>query len=415
MPKSKSTEFQPVEEVFSGFKSYTMSVLPGDLLKIKMVIDFDSSQLGSYWQAFLSCPGLTNASLKFVPHNVMAYQWAGCYDFQNSWTRVREDLQSSQKAQEGIQKWKQRFEKRFKVNIYNDVLPMLGSELGGYLNDVDTQGLFPYPRGVLFIKIQNRLKVEEVIAKLTKNPLALLQREEYGKSSISYVTFPLGANMDPGYTFLGDYLLVGSSRQLLKASIDAFNNPNQSFQSKEVLSKFGMNTSELSQGMAFFKIEDIARRLQQLLDWYNKIVSSQITTALSYQQETAQNKIEMEILFKSNKDELIIAEKKLNDLRSKEFFQEATEQEKAEHQVKIEHLNSEIKLLQEDINAYENQKEELKQIAIVYQNQAESAKSWLFLSDEVFMPILRSLEGLQALGVKWYLNGPVSETEMFIQ
>ena len=66
---------------------------------------------------------------------------------------ARVEIERNQADKEGVEKWKGRFEKKLGVDLYKDVLPIFGSEIGWYLDDVDIQGVFPYPRVALFIKI----------------------------------------------------------------------------------------------------------------------------------------------------------------------------------------------------------------------------------------------------------------------
>ncbi len=409
----QNKNIQQVLEMVSGFKSYTVSFLPGDVSKIKFIMHFEPLQLNHYWQSLLSCSPSANTSLRFAPHNVVVYNWGQCYDFKELLTSMNKD--SLGKVMEGVEKVKHRIEKRFKLNIQEDVLPILGSQVGWYLNDVDTQGLFPYPRGVAFIKIKDRLAAEKLMERFAQKAWVLLQQEDYQESLIHYITLPLGANMDPGYAFLGDYLLLGSSRQLLKTSIDAFNNSNQSLESSESLKELNIKSSETNQGVIYLKIDETVSRLQQVLAWYNKTVSSQIQAALAYSQEVEDKKKELEEAVVSKKQEFDLAQKNLKNLRSKELFVDGTDEEKANQQENMDHLASDIKSLQEDVGAYQDQSRGLQQASMTYKNQAEFAKTWLFNSDEVFTPFLKAFESFHALGMKWSLNGQVSEMEMLIK
>ncbi len=82
-------------------------------------------------------------------------------------------------------------------------MPVLGHEIGGYLTDVDMQGTYPFPRLLVFVKIQDRPAAERLLDKFTQNPVTTLHSEEYDHVDIHYISLPLGANMDPGYGFLG--------------------------------------------------------------------------------------------------------------------------------------------------------------------------------------------------------------------
>ena len=52
--------------------------------------------------------------------------------------------------------------------------------------------------------------------------------------------------MDPGYGFLGDYLLVATSRQLLKRSIDAYNDSLRSIVSDDAVEQFSLDNGKNS-------------------------------------------------------------------------------------------------------------------------------------------------------------------------
>jgi hypothetical protein len=413
IPDNQKKNFEKVSEVSAGFKSYTVSFLPGETSKIRMMMQFEPSKLSPSWHSLLSCPGAPNPSLKFVPHNVMFYDWGQCYDFKNMWEHV--NAASSDDPNAVLQKWPKKIEKRFKLDISKDVLPILGSQVGGYLSEIDTQGVFPYPRGVIFIKVEDTLAAKQLMQKFTKKSIVPLQKEEYQKVPIYYMSLPLGANMEPGYTLLGDYLLLGSSRESLRTSIEAFNNPNQSLLSNDLLKNFNLDASDVNQGMIFIKVDEISGRLQQLLDWYNKVVSSQITGALTYQQEFKDRQQEWEVAYAAKKEELRVAQEKYKDIESKVLPLEATDEEKANLQANKDHLSSDINILQEDLESFKKQELELRQALAAYKAQSEAAKLWLFNSDEVLKPLLKAFESFHALGMKWYLSGPMSETEISIK
>ena len=50
-------------------------------------------------------------------------------------------------------------------------MPVLGHEIGGYLTDVDMQGTYPFPRLLVFVKIQDRPAAERLLDKFTQNPV----------------------------------------------------------------------------------------------------------------------------------------------------------------------------------------------------------------------------------------------------
>lgn len=416
IPEHQKDAFDDFTQETVGFKSYSMSFMPGDVSRLKMIFDFEPKELKPSWRTLLTCSGSSNPSFQLVPHNAVVYNWGECYDLKNMWRSFSEGIQTANEADGVMAKWKHRIEKRFKLNVDQDVLPALGSQVGWYLNDVDVQGIFPYPRGVVLLKVENRPAADALMKKFQMTPLGPLQQEEYQNGLMHYLPLPLGENMDPGYAFVGDYLLLGSSRQLLRTSMDASKNTNQSLESNEVLKQFNMKSTETTQGVFFIKIEDVSERLVQLVDWYNKTVSSQITAALAYQQEALNRKKDLEESFSPKKEELRVAQNRFKALQHRlAGVVGLSEEERANELSNMEHLSEDIRLLKEDVDTLGQQEAQLDEAYRAYKNQAESGKLWLFNSDEVLKPVLKSLETLHALGVKWYLKDQISETEIFIK
>ena len=415
MPGVKKEGLLQLSQAVSGFKSYIVSFMPGDILRMKMIAYFSPEKLNPYWHSSLACAALTNSSLKFVPHNVMAYQWGGCYDFKNILSQLEDSKKIPQKAEDTMKAITKIVQKKFKIDLKEDVLGNLDSQIGGYLNEIDTQGAFPFPRMVVFLKFKDRTAAQNLMNKLTGKSMLMFQQEEYLQTPIHYMTLPLGANMDLGYTFLDDFLLLGTSKQLLKTSIDAFHNPDQSFQSTEILRKFEMESFDLSQGVAFVKMDDLAQRLQQLLDWYNKVVSSQITSALTFQQETEKQQKELKQDIVSKKEELSLAQKKLKELQNQPVDAQATPEDQANRVNNIDHLVSDIQDIKDDLVSNQKQQVQMAQDLIKFQAQSEDSKLWLFNSDEVFVPVLKGLGEVHALGVQMHMSDQMSETEIFIK
>jgi|GEM_PF-1847206 len=414
-PKSQMSTLKTISDLSAGFKSYMVSFLPGDTSKMKVIMRYDPTLLNPRWRSIFACTASTNSSLKFTPHNAVFYQWSKCYDFPDLWAQMKEGIKASARLNQGAKLWKHRLEKKFKLNIHDNVLPLLGSQMGVYLNDVDIQGVFPYPRGVVFIKIKDRLAAEDLMKRFTKNPLSLISQEDYQQTLIRYMTLPFGANIDPGYAFVGDYLLLGSSKELLKSSIDAFNNSNQSLESVESVRQLNINSSTLSQGMVYLKMDDAAQRMEQILDWSNKTVSSQISMAMTYQQEAIGRDKELNEALLLKKEEIKLAKNKINELRQRIASPELSPEEKQNQQDIMDNLVSQFRLLQDDLQEYQQQRNKLWQTRIAYKNQSESDKLWLFNSDEIFMPLLKGMEGFHSIGMQLHMADQTSEAEIYIK
>lgn len=416
LPNSVQEPFSRFTKESLALRSYSLSFMPGQTSSLKFILDIEEKQLPSAWKGLLGCAAPVNASLALTPHNAVVYNWSGCYRF-NELLALFEDQGGDAQASEGlVDQWKRRIERRFKLSVQKDILPVLGAEAGGYLNEIDVKGVFPYPRGVLFVKTTNRASAERLMQKFAMTPLGPLEKEEYRRIDMHYLPIGIGFNMDPGYAFLGDYLLVGSSRQLLRASIDAFNNKDQSLLSSKDLEDLDIRQKSPAHAVLFIRVKEVAGRLIQLGDWYNKIVSSQITAALSYQREIKERQAELRDLLEPKKEEFKVAQKRLKTLHDKlSSGAIMTEDERKTLVDTIEHLSSDIDIIKDELKSFAEQEAELDEAAAVYHEQALSGKSWLFNSDEIFKPVLKGLSGVNAMGVKWQSKGSISEMEILIK
>lgn len=416
LPKSVQEPFSRFTKESLAFRSYSLSFMPGQTSSLKFILDLDGQKLPSALKGLSGCAAPVNGSLAVTPHNAVVYNWSGCYRF-NELLALFEDQGGDAQASEGlVDQWKRRIERRFKLSVQKDILPVLGVEAGGYLNEIDVKGVFPYPRGVLFVKTTNRASAERLMQKFAMTPLGPLEKEEYRRIDMHYLPIGIGFNMDPGYAFLGDYLLVGSSRQLLRASIDAFNNKDQSLLSSKDLEDLDIRQKSPAHAVLFIRVKEVAGRLIQLADWYNKIVSSQITAALSYQREIKERKAELRDLLEPKNEELSVAQKRLKTLHDKlSSGAIMAEDERKTLLDTIEHLSSDIDIIKDELESFKQQETELDEAMAAFHEQAISGKSWLFNSDEIFKPVLKGLSGFNVLGVKWRSKGSISEMEILIK
>lgn len=391
-----------------GVMAYGASFVPGKTYKYKFVAGYKDAQAVPPTMRWMSsCPAAENASLKFIPFDVIGYQWAGCYDFQDLWQQAKEQLRSAPDGKyEGV-------EKAMNRKSYTDLIPLLGKEAGGYLMDVDTQGAFPFPRLLAFIKINDKAKAEEALKGIFKNPLGLIQEEEYNAVNIRYMSLPLGPNMDPAYCFLGDYLLLSTSRQLLKRSIDTYNDPKVSLKTNEVFAGLGLAEDVKAHSLMFLKVGDMAHRIKGMLDWGNKYMSSQVSMVSVYKQEGKTKDLALGQQIIDGEAELKLAQAKMNQLEER-LKGGLSEDEVVSTREAIEHIKEEMRNLSRSIRTYKAQQSELIKVLQGYEHQAEAAKLFMFNSENVFVPIIKGLETIHGQGMTITASDRIIETEFFL-
>ena len=397
-----------------AFPVYGLSYMPGVVSKYKIMVGVDEKYVSSGIRKVLGFPALANDTLKLVPVNAIFYAWGGCCDFEQAWDIAKKKLKDSPQLANRIGKLKHKLEKYFHINIRKDVLPVLGHEIGGYLTDVDMQGSYPIPRLLVFVKIQDRAKAESLLDKFTKNPVTTLHSEVYNNIGIHYIILRLGANMDPGYCFLGDYLLVATSRQLLKESIDAYNDSLRSIVSDDAVGQFSLVNGAKLHSMTLMKTAELSRRAQDFLGWVDKYLSGQISLAAAYKQDGDNKKQELDDAISDKSAELILAKRKLIQLKKASLSVVSVEDSDSINGA-IVNLNREEESIRGDIATYIEQKEDLAHLLDSYALGAQSAKLAMYNMENIVSPVLKGLESIDTQAVTVRFDNKILETEFFVK
>ena len=79
----------------AAFPVYGLSYMPGVVSKYKMMVGLDEKYMPSGMRKAFACPALANDTLKLVPVNAIAYNWGGCYDFEQSWGTAKQRLEDN--------------------------------------------------------------------------------------------------------------------------------------------------------------------------------------------------------------------------------------------------------------------------------------------------------------------------------
>jgi len=338
----------------------------GKVSQMKVGIRFDPKALPAELRGLAACSPSENKTLAFAPKDALGYQWGTCNDFTYYWQELKKELKQS--ATESAAKEDGgdvfRMEQLLGINIEKDIIPTLGKEVGGYVSGVDLQGRFPMPQLLFFVQLADRSKAEDIMSKIGVRQSVLLgQVEDYDGTKLTYYSVPLLANVEPAYCFYNDYLLVATSRQVLKNAIDAGKDPtralatNADFQRLDAAALTGKNNSVL-----LMNLKLIADKLSGLLEWGSGWLTEQAAKQEAFTTGTAKRIEDVKQSIKDNEvkistlgDEVVSLEKKREDIK-----------EKPEELVKAE---SEIERLQKFIStlekAMEPQLEEEKQLLAV--------------------------------------------------
>lgn len=117
------------------------------------------------------------------------------------------------------------------IKIAEDVMPWVGNEFAMLFTDVDTKPGFPYPKFALMLKIKNQAKAKAFVQKLSAVIKEFSEEsgfqfkksayQGYSLSSVAImIPMPMPISLTPCYGIVGDFLVVGSSEDLVKEMID---------------------------------------------------------------------------------------------------------------------------------------------------------------------------------------------------
>lgn len=289
---------------FAMFQMASFSANMGTSSQLKTVVHLDRGAIPAEMRMLYECASVENKTLAFVPSDVVGYQWSACNDFGYYWHEAikggaaDDDAGKSAAFDASVAQ----LEETIGKSIEKDIIPMLGQEMGGYLRDVDFSGAFPVPKLLLFVKVTDRKQMEDLLASLgQRQPMLLGQKEDYNGVKLTYFGIPFMNNIEPAYCFYSDYLLIATTRQILKESIDLGKIPgssvvgNADFQKLDNLALTGKANS-----VFLLNTKRTADKLTSLIDWGQKWFDDQMVKREAFKAGSLKRMNDVEKLIQEN-------------------------------------------------------------------------------------------------------------------
>ncbi|MCA9393265.1 MAG: DUF3352 domain-containing protein [Candidatus Omnitrophica bacterium] len=266
---------EQVEQTFksiSGFKSVGISSLWKDTLNTKVDFHFVLDEMqASVAEYYRSCTNVSNASIKLVPQQALAYQWSNCFDLNYYWEEMKAEFErTAQPGQPSPAEQIAQYEKLIGLTIEGDILPAFGKEIGGYLNTVHLDRKFPIPELLLFLKINDRQKAEKLIGLVHNQPIAVFQSEEYKGVSLNYISLPIADYVSPGYAFINDYLTIALNKEMLKSSVDVSSGAAGGITGNASFQAVNQGLTADSIGVMYLEVDELAFKVSSILEWSNE-------------------------------------------------------------------------------------------------------------------------------------------------
>jgi hypothetical protein len=384
---------------FAGFKTLSFASVSGKISKSKLIITFDKNRIDPLLAKTYSLKPQVNHTLAFIPKDIIGYQWTS-FDPKIFWENIMKGLSEAgeRNASEGPSPSDitAGIENAIGVSITKDFIPALGNEAGGFLADVDLNGPIPIPEILLFVKINKKAVIDKIMSNLTEKNNIPIQSEDYKYKTIQYVSLPFGMDLQPGYCFLDNYILIATSHKLLKSCIDVYNNKSLSLATDKDFQVLNAGLADKNNAIQFLKTEIFLDKLKGVANWVVGWMSLMSSNAQNARKEAEQQLNALNSEIKTAESELSVLKTKLQSLeeeitniKNKGADISAKELEKAS-------LDTEIEDKEKEIGELTEQKKEFESVA---QDQPTNKidpsliKTYL---DELIYPILDGLKMIKA-------------------
>jgi len=381
----------------------------------------DPASLSPELSYLYTCHPVANKTLHFTPPGVLAYQWSSCLSLDEYWKQFKKELTREPPNPDGKtpspMETVQQFETSIGLSIERDIIPAIGDEFGGYLADIQTEGMiFPIPKFLLFVEVKDKNKMDKILALLTKNPMVMLQQENYSGATINYFSSPVGGDeLQPGYAYLDDYLLIAINRQVLKSSIDAQHNGNNSLANDPSFKAIDKGLSDNNVNIFYLQMGLFANKVEDLLQWGNRWSESQQKNreAIKAGKEQRLTIVKQDMaqlqqdLAKLEKDQEATSER-LSTSGTQDPQASATQEE-------LTKTTDMIAAKKKDLETFEAERQELDGSIQDYDKSASDAeKREMFLQDFVH-PVISGLSSVEAMGGHSTITGDIYESTILMK
>ncbi|HOW36052.1 MAG TPA: DUF3352 domain-containing protein [Candidatus Omnitrophota bacterium] len=416
MAEKEKNQIQAVLYNLAGLKTLGFSSLPGKIAQGKSVLILDKERMNAELLQAYSRKPQANNTINFVPKEALLYHWSNCFNAKQYWGSFTRAMDKEEKKSPDGLSARDRLndvEKRLGVNIESDVVPLLDNETGGFLYAVDAGMLFPVPKLVFFIKVKDRAAAEKIMDALTADAAALAQTEEYRSVRIKYVSLPLGATLQPGFCFLGDYLLISSSREVLKKSIDAQNDKSLSLAANEDLKTIDPAFTDKGNSVFFAQTDKFLDEVRELCSWGVGMLSFRAAGIQAYQSGIEKKIDDMLKEIDGYEGEIVTTRARIEALNQEIADGLGQGIDVTAKKVELAAAEESVKKAQDEIGVSKEKQQELRETLLESQKRMVRPELVRLYLEEAVYPILDGLKINRATAVKTIFNDGVAETRFF--
>ncbi len=423
---AKDVVHQKLDKFFNRFNGFQMLGYAASATSVtgvqetsrsKMVLTFDKAKMSD--QSLLAAYSQTpeeNKSIQFAGKNVLVYQWSNCLNLKVMWESFKEEMAQIQNQPDAGQKTLEMMVGSLKDNwgldIEADILPAFGREIGGFLTDIDLSGLVPNPKLVLFVSVNDAEAAKRILASLSQRIPMTRQRETHKDVTLEYFQLPLGISLQPGYCFWGEYLLLSTSRELLKEAIDAAGDQNLSLVTDSDFKKVNLGLNEHNNSVLFIRMDRTMETIRRLCDWGVGLLALQSAHLTAYEGGERQRLADLNKEVETLTANLQLAKDDLQKLKS-EMVALPSQQRDGSGQLKQQSLEQAIAQQEQELTLARERQQGLDEMLKKSKPRPTDASLIESNLKEILFPILEGLKANKALGTRSRIKEGVLEVESF--
>ncbi len=385
-------QLQEMNEGIEAIKAWGFSFIPGPVSENKSILIADMDKQG-FLKSY-TCRPADNDSLHLIPKDALYYQSNNCFDLQDMVKKFSE-VSKAQQARDprgyDSAAMLSSMEKGLGIDFSNDILPLMGQQTGGYLADLDFQGMVPIPQGVLFIKITDAAKAQAVIEKLTRSVGPMLQTSTYKSVPIKFLSLPMKIKLTPSYCFFNDYLLIASGQDLIQKSIDSWQNSEQGLAGREVVKTLTRSMPGVPTMSAFIKSSELIQKLTMLTDAGINMYRSNETMMKAALEKERSDLVAMDGQIAQRQKDLKAVQAKIEELKTRVEIATTVDVNIPANPYEMTNYQSRQKSIQNDLEEMVRQRTEKQQKIDAAPKTSLDAEKVSFYYNEVFKPFLDGL------------------------
>ncbi len=403
---------------FSGFNYFAFSVVWDMLTEMNAVMHFDQEELHpGVASNYVTCQSGENKTLEFPPQESLVYYWNRCLDLGKKWDEMIDTLKKAGPKASGVDPTQQVkvIEQTLGLSMRDQVIPAFGNEIGGYVTDVNMEGMFPIPKFLFFIQVLDQEIVQAILDKLKTLPFFVLQTEDYDQTTINYLSLPLGSDVEPSFGFYKDFLMIAMNRQLMKSSIDAAKNGSSSLARQDSFRALKLNSKEESTDILFIDMDQVTSVVRDVVDytlqWQEKenLKKNAFQKGSENRLKDAQDSVRKMMSGKKElNDKVLSLNKQIKDL-------EGTNQDATQAKADLADVYKAITALDVELTGAREQLIEIDGIVKEFKKNSRAINQKQMALEMFMYPLLESLQAIDSLGTRSFSQEGNIESKIFFK